>query len=113
MGEIVGDRKFDPNEWVDPKPMTVYWALMKATNRTAKSTSLILVLENKTDYVKLIELKRGKLKHDKIKRVSKQHLQIIGLASDVVDFNMNDFLTADSEVIRRHALLHMKGSSND
>lgn len=96
--------QFDLDELREPKPMKLYWALIKYTRDKKARNSLVLILKVTKKSVKLISLRRGKLtNHYPVKYIKKEHFKITGLASDVCNFSYDDFFTCDSEVIRKHA----------
>lgn len=96
--------RFNVDELREPKPMTLYWALIRSFHDKKVHNELVLVLKVTNKSIKIVPLRRGKLmNHYPVKYISKRHFKITGLASDVCNYDYNDFLTCDSEVIRKHA----------
>lgn len=99
---------FEQDEWKNPKEMKIYWVELCRYKSKKKSAQLALLLHVTDKYVKLVELKRGKLNHQPVKRIKRQNILIVGLPQENYKYSMNDFLTCNSEVIRRHAAEHQR-----
>ena len=107
------DEEFTIDELNTPREMTVYWALLHNYNynynyrnhgRTKKNV-LVLVLKVTDRNVKIVPLKGHSLEDpDNVRYIDRKNFRITGLAGDVCNYEYNDYLTCDSEVIRKHAI---------
>lgn len=117
--------KFCIEELIRPEEMKVYWGLVlishwvkftfyraprRQTNKTKKN-ELILILKNTPKHIKFVILYKGTLKVKDCSHViytKPENIKITGCAVGSHAFTLEDYLTCDSEVIRKHALEYGK-----
>lgn len=104
---------FNKQEFLEPIPMKTYWVLLPERSQHIKRrpfcyNTIVLILDVTENNIRLVPLKRGKLTPGQPEMFAKGELKITGLATDVCDFDYNEFLTSEHSIIRKYALKHLK-----
>lgn len=102
--------RFTLKELIEPKEMKIYWAFVHSCPLKKKIHSLVLVLKSTKKSVKLVRLfpETGLDSHGKVTYIKKENFQITGLGNNACNYQLEDFLTSSSDVIRKHALAYME-----
>lgn len=102
--------RFSINELIEPKEMKIYWVILQPYPFKTKVNALVLVLKLTKKSVKIVRLdpKKGLDKPGKVVYIKKENFKIIGLGNNACDYQIEDYLTCSSEVIRKHTLTYRK-----